>query len=127
MRSVGSIGACCEDFFAGGDFAERDFVERLAIATDTFPRAVIAGHDASVLPPKFAAQVLQPKFCSPSFAAGILRPKFCGPSFAVGNAHPPWGPLRRYQSRRSVLLRRISLHVSNAAISPRLAQAERGK
>jgi hypothetical protein len=39
MRSVGSIGACDDDFL-GGDFAERGVVERLAIATDTFPRAV---------------------------------------------------------------------------------------
>jgi hypothetical protein len=47
---VGSIAACDHDF-RGGDFAERDFAERLAIATDTFPRAVIAGREASVLQP----------------------------------------------------------------------------
>jgi hypothetical protein len=109
-----------DDDFPGGDFAERDAVERLAIATDTFPRAVIAGHDASVLRPEslsgsLAAEVLQREFCSGSLAAGVSRHLHS----TFGSVVDPIG--------RSVLLRRISLHVSNAAISPGLALAVRGK
>jgi hypothetical protein len=100
MRSLGSIGDCNDDFLRG-DFAERDLVERLAIATDTLPRAVIAGHDASVL---------QRESLSRNLAA------WCSRGWALV---PP--------IQAVLLLRRISLHVSNAAISPGLAQAVRGK
>jgi hypothetical protein len=94
MRSVGSIGACDDDFL-GADFLERHAIERLAIATNTFPRPVIAGQEASVLP----------------LASCI-------------GYFPPIGPAG---FKPSVLLRRMPLHVSNAAISPGLAQAVRGK
>jgi hypothetical protein len=79
-----------------------------AFATDTFPRAVIAGHEASVL---------LPNPCSPILAANPCRGCDAARHFL------PILPL----GSRCVLLRRMSLHVSNAAISLGSVQAARGK
>jgi len=88
------------------DFAERDFAECCAIATDAFQRAVIAGHPADVLIPKS-----WPGTVSVLWALHAPEPLIG----AVGSFRWP------------VLLRPISLHVSNAAISAGMAQAVLGK
>jgi hypothetical protein len=77
-------------------------------ATDTFPRAVIAGHEASVLE-------RNPR--SPTLAAQSLQGRDAARHFLP---IPPVGS-------QCALLRRMSLHVSNAAISLGSVSAAPGK